>query len=265
MALKPGKCLERAFQIIDFVFKQSRTPYWVHFGALIGIAKKNGIIPDGDIDLCTYYESNTNFERIVKMFEAKGFVMTKAIENDIDKGKVLYCGFNWGKPQDREVLKTENFMPHICLSFWYLHKGIRYYCHDQHKELSGGQIATPKSGIFFKGFEDKCIARDEENSKLMRCEWPGIPANIKVSVPILPCLEQMYPGWAYNQQRYMVNNNEVQGDKLRDCCREGAYSRYQVHVNSMADWNNEKHISKELEKSERNWLAKLKKLKKKNN
>lgn len=260
MALKPGKNLEKTIRIIDFIFRQTRTPYWIHFGGLIALAKKNGVIPDGDIDLCTYYESNDKWKRIVHLFESRGFVMTKAIQNDIDKDKILYCGFNPRKPQSKEDYLSEDFVPHICLSFWYLHNGIRYYCHDEKHELKGGMVAKPPSGYFLKGFEDKYI---HDESMLMRAEWPGLPGNVKISVPILPCLEQMYPGYIYNQQRYMVQNNQVQDDKLRDCCRTGAISRYQVCLRSMAQWNDKAHIKRELEKSELNWRNRLKLMKRK--
>jgi len=260
MALKPGKCLEKTIRLIDFIFKQSRTPYWLHFGGLIGLAKKNGVVPDGDLDLCTYYESNDKWKKIVSLFESRGWTMTKALQNDVDKDKILYCGFNWKHSQTQEEYLSENFMPHICLSFWYKHEGIRYYCHDQNREVSGGSVAVPPSGYFFKGFEDKYI---ENDSMLMRAEWPGIPGDVKISVPILPCLEQMYPGYIYNQQRYMVQAHEIQSDKLRDCCRTGAISRYQVHVKSMAQWNDANHIKNELEKSEMNWRIRLKSLKRK--
>ena len=261
MLLKPGKCLERTLAIIRFVFAQAGVKdYWLHFGGLIALAKKNGVVPDGDFDLCTYYENNDKFKKIVKVFESKGWVMSKAIQNDIDKDKVLYCGFNWGKHQTNEIYNSGNFMPHICLSFWYLHKGIRYYCHDEKHELSGGAIGKPPSGYFFKGFEDKYI---HDESMIMRAEWPGIPGNVRIDVPILPCLEQMYPAYIYNQQRYIVQEHNVQEDKLRDCCRSGAISRYSAHLTSMADWQNDGLIKGHLENSERKWRIRLKSLKRK--
>jgi len=255
MGLKPCKKLQKTLQIIDYVFRYTRTDYWIHFGALIAIAKKDGIIPDGDIDICTYYESNNSWERIVEMFKRKGFHMTKALQNDIEPNNILYCGFNPNEAQTKEDYDREEFMPHMCLSFWYEHKGIRYYCHDQNREVTGGQVKVPPSGYFFKGFPAELV----QKKYLKRVEWPGIPGQYKISAPLLPMLEYMYPGWIYNQQRYIVDKkNTVETDKLRDLCRTGASSPYQVHVQSMNDWKNEAYINQQLEESRRQWDAKIK-------
>jgi hypothetical protein len=224
---------------------------------LIGIAKKDGVIPDGDIDVCVYYEDVSKWRNIVKHFYSHDYRMSKALLNDTDREKILYMGFNYKHVQTKEQYISEEFFPHICVSFWYLHKGIRYYCHDQHHEVAGEDV--PKAGYFFKGFDNQYI---EDVSLFKRVEWPGIPGNIKISAPMLPCLEQMYPCYIYNQQRYMVQENQVQHDKLRDTCRSGAISRYQVRVKSMGDWNNENHVRQQLEDSETKWRAKLKLMKK---
>jgi hypothetical protein len=225
---------------------------------LIAIAKKDGIIPDGDIDICTYYEHADRWKVIKERFESQGFNMSKAILNDVDPSRIMYCGFNWKEKQTREQYASEEFYPHICVSFWYLHNGIRYYCHDQNHELNGPGV--PMSGYFFKGFSNEYICDD---TFFKRIEWPGIPGQYKVSVPIFPGLDSMYPGWLYNQQRYIVDRFNVQPDKLRDICRSGAISKYMVHVNSMGQWNDENYIKQELTKGELAWKLKVKQMRKK--
>ena len=255
MGLKPCKQLQKTIQIIDYVFRYTRTPYFLHFGGLIAIAKKDGVVPDGDLDLCTYYEESHKWERIRKCFESKGFKMIKALQDDTNPRNILYCGFNPTIAQAPEDYEKEEFFPHMCLSFWYEHKGIRYYCHDQHHEISGGNVAVPPSGYFFKGFPAEWV----QQKYLKRVEWPGIPGQYKISAPMLPFLEYMYPGWIYNQQRYMVDRkNTVEPNKLRDLCRTGASSPWMVHVKSMNDWKNEAYINSQLEESRRKWDVKIK-------
>jgi len=104
MGLKPCKQLEKTLQKIHWVFGQTRVHYWVHFGALIGIAKKDGVIPDGDIDVCCYYENSDMWRHIRRKFEGQEYVMSKAMLNDVDRDRVMYMGFNPKEKQTREHL-----------------------------------------------------------------------------------------------------------------------------------------------------------------
>ena len=242
MSLEPGKILENAIRTIDIAFRYAKVHYWLHFGALWGLCKNNGIIPDADFDCCVNYGSD--WKKIVKSFSQYGYTMSKAIINDADPENIMYCGFN------------KEGWPHICCSFWYLHNGIRYYCHDTHFELKAGEVGKPASGYSFKGMPDFFVS---DETMFKRVEWPGINQAFKVSVPILPALDYMYPCWPYSTQRYSISQkHEYFPDKTQSIYRHGAISPYMVHVDSMTQWNNEKYINSELQKGEERWRLKLK-------
>lgn len=255
MPLKPCKQLEQILRKIEWVFTlQVRIPYWIHFGGLLAIIKKDGVIPDGDIDLCTYYENNQHARKIIDLFCSQGYKLKKVLLNDTNQNEILYCGFDWGKPQTTEQYISEKFYPHICLSFWYPHNNTRYYCHDQNNDIPAGTEGVPKSGYYFKGFPAEYV----QEKYLKTVEWPGICAKTKISVPIFPCLSKMYPGWGYNQQRYYINKkNEVDKTKMRDLWRETATSEQMVHVASMRDWENQGLIENELSAGRVRWEKKI--------
>jgi hypothetical protein len=167
--------------------------------------------------------------------------MSKALLSDTDQ-KPLYCSFG-----------SEAGYPHICLSFWYEHKGIAYYCHDQKHEVEG--IGVPKSGYWFRGVPISCI------SEFKMVEWPGIPQTAKIRVPRFPgiMLDSMYPDWAYKIQKYNIGKgNKVIDEKMDSYYHGGACSPYEVHVTSMRQWQDEKYINEQLSESLRKWKVKLK-------
>ena len=260
VGLKPCDQLEHVLKKIDWAFSlQAKIPYWIHFGGLLAIVKKDGYIPDGDIDICTYYENNHKARQIIKLFCSQGFRLKKVLLNDTNINEMLYCGFDWSKPQTPEQYLSEKFYPHICLSFWYPHNGIRYYCHDEKNDIAIGGEGPPKSGYYFKGFPGEYT----QEMYLKKVEWPGISPKTKISVPLFPCLSKMYPGWAYNEQRYNITrSHEVIPEKMRDLWRETAISEHMVHIKSMADWNNQDLINKELAAGKLVWDKKVEELRK---
>jgi len=244
MALEPGKTLEKAIRTIDMAFRYAKVHYWLHFGALWGLCKNNGIVPDEDFDTCVYY--GTDWKRVEKSFRGYGYTLSKAILNDCDRENIMYCGFN------------RDGWPHVCVSFWYLHNGIRYYCHDTHFELKPGEVGVPASGYVFKGFPDFLV---HDESMFKRVEWPGINQSFKISVPMLPGLDYMYPCWPYANQLYTIGrDNKYIPDKTRSIYRHGAISPYMVKIKTMSQWNDEKYINGQLEESMANWQRKLKEL-----
>ena len=232
--------LEKTIKIINFVFRYAGLPYWLGFGGLWGLVRNEGVIPDGDLDLCTFYGGD--WRRLVRCFQNNGYTLAKALLNDTDPKNIVYCGFN-----------REGF-PHICVSFWYLHNGIRYYCHDQHHEVGGEGV--PPSGYFFKGVPECHL----EHFRMV--EWPGIRQDTHIRVPRMPgaLLDYSYPDWAYQKQRYNLLKHEINKEKTVSIFKGGAISPYMVHMKSMAQWNNKGYIDQQLEAGKNKWLAKLKEL-----
>lgn len=244
--LGPSKKLESTLRIISSAMRCSNTAagaqsvrYWLCFGGLWGIVQNNGIIPDGDLDLCCYY--GEDWRPIAHAFKRHGYDNTKVLVNDTDKDKALYAAFE-SKDED---------LPHICLSFWYEHAGVRYYCHDQHHEVHG--VGVPEHGYSFKGVPAGLVEDTPEN--FFFCEWPGIPGSIKVRVPRSPggILDHLYPAWPYRRQRYMAKY-EVVPDKMVCYHRGGAISPYMIHVKSMAEWANSRLVSDRLAEGRVRWL-----------
>lgn len=244
MSLAPGEMIEKAIRVIDRAFRYAKTHYWLYFGALWGLCQNNGTIPDGDFDVCVYYGSD--WKKIVKSFQQFGYAMSKALQNDVDKDNIMYCGFN------------KEGWPHICLSFWYLHDNIRYYCHDQNFEIKSG-VGVPPSGYFFKGVPDFFV---HDESVFRRVEWPGIRQSFKINVPMLPALDYLYPCWPYIKQRFQILHHEVDAnkDKSISIYRHGAISPYMVHVKSMAQWKDKNYIDNQLQEGRNKWNRKLKEL-----
>jgi hypothetical protein len=246
--LKPGKTLEATLRTVDRIFGKLHIPYWLSFGGLWGLVKNNGTIPDGDLDFCVHY--GVDWERVISMFERFGWAKSKVMLNDTDHKHAVYFGFN------------KKGFPHMCVSCWFLHDGIRYYCHDQNRDLCQGTIGVPKSGYYFKGVP--AIHTDGEYS-FKKVEWPGISGITKVCVPVMAgaMMDYMYPCWEFRKQRYTPIDYEPQEDKMVSIWKSGAMSPYMVHVRSMDEWNDKGKIDNQLRVSRIKWDAKLKELKNK--
>lgn len=243
--LEPGQKLEKTLKVINNAMNYASVPYWLCFGGLWGLIQNDGVVPDGDLDLCTYY--GQDYRRIAKAFAATPgrYIMTKAIVSDTDKDMALYCGFN-----------SEAGLPHLCLSFWYPHEGISYYCHDQAHEVKG--VGVPASGYFFRGVPTYAIEKDD---CFRLVEWPGIVQSIKIRVPRFPgvVLDHLYPDWAFRQQKYNIDRKHtVIRDKSVSYHKGGAISPYAVHVVSMNDFQNKKHIEQQLAEGRKKWEIRLK-------
>jgi hypothetical protein len=243
--LGPSKELERTIRIVDQVFRVCNEPYWLCFGGLWGLIMNRGIVPDGDLDLCTYYGSDWN--RIIKAFQGFGYEMTCGMQDDTATQNLLYASF---RHMD---------LPHLCLSFWYPVDDLIFFCHDSHHEVKG--IGVPESGYWFRGVPKQLI---QDASMLRRVEWPGIDGGFKISVPLYPgqILDNLYPAWAYHRQKYVVVNNQVQDDKLDSVYHGGACSRFAVYVKSMRQWSDKKYVEEQLRDAEKKYLLRIKDLSK---
>ena len=249
MELKPSAELEKSIRIINHNMNYTRIPYWLSFGALWGLVRNNGTVPDGDFDICTYY--GADWKKIRKVFESRGFTMSKALINDADPENILYMGFN--HPE----------YAHVCISFWYPAHGMRWYCHDENKDVPMGQTGVPKSGYYMKGVPAE-IVNDESMFKMV--EWPGIDGLDKIRVPIMAgtMLDNLYIGWAYKKQHYVPGSSHlVDVDKLRSYYAGGAQARYAVHLDTFGQMADKPYIDRELAKSEAAWRLRLKEIVKK--
>jgi len=242
MPVEPGQQLENTIRVINQAFNYAGVPYWVSFGALWGLVKNNGIIPDHDLDLCTYY--GQDYKRLTKALSGYGYGLTRCMINDVEKDKALYAAYD-----------SPKFL-HICVSFWYPHDNIRYYCHDSGRELAG--VGVPGIGYYFRGVPAHAV----DSPELFRMvEWPGIQQLYKIRVPRFPgiILDTSYPDWAYQKQRYVVDRKRnIHPDKMQSYHKGGAVSKWAVHVQSMAQWHDKRHVQTQLESSERKWKARLK-------
>jgi hypothetical protein len=240
--IRPGQPLQNAINVINQTMKYSGVEYWLCFGGLWGLIMNEGTIPDGDLDICVRY--GDDYKRIQKAFAASpgGYAMSKALLDDTDRSKALYCGYG-----------SRIGLPHICLSFWYPHKGLLFYCHDQHFEVKGEGV--PPSGYFFKGVPEHAL----RDFKVV--EWPGIVQSTKINVPMFPgvVLDHLYPAWAYRKQKYLIDKkNTVEPEKMVSYHKGGAISPYRVHVKSMAEFKRDDLIAIQLKESEKKYRAELK-------
>jgi hypothetical protein len=237
--IAPGKDLERMIRHIDHAFRMAGSPYWLCFGGLWGLICNRGTVPDGDLDICTYYGQDHN--RIKKTCESFGWTNGCTLLNDTEP-HALYQRFRSGGM-------------HFCLSYWYRWRDLLFYCHDSTQEVKGE--AVPKAGYWFRGMPAWCVEKPE---MLRRVEWPGISGEYKISVPHCPgvILDNLYPDWAYRKQRYVVYEHTIQDDKLASIWKGGAFSRYQVYVKSMRQWKDDKYVRNQLLASEEKYYAKLK-------
>ena len=241
MELKPSKELERGLDDIHQAF--SGVMYWHCFGGLYAICNNGGVVPDGDLDACVMY--GTDWKRIARAFESRGWTRGKVVLDDRNNGNAVFMG-----------VERRDIGIYLCISFWYRWNEFFFWCHDEKMEVAPNEIGTP-SGYWFKG----CPARllDSE-SKFIMVEWPGISQRVRVRVPLLSgeLLDLMYPGWPYRLQRYNVENNQYEPEKTisindpiyqRGGINVHAISPYRVHIKSMADWSDEAAIRKQLDES----------------
>ncbi len=244
--IQPSQVLENTIRIINQAMNYAGMRYWLCFGGLWGLVQNNGIVPDGDLDLCTYY--GQDHERIVRSFMmGPGRYKASHIMTDESGSKALHIGFH-----------SEAGFPHLCLSFWVLHRDKRYYCHDQHKDLNG---TVPASGYYFRGLPAYAVEDNEDNFRLV--EWPGINQTAQIRVPRFPgvVLDHLYPDWPYRKQRYEVKTGKINEEKMASYHKGGAYSPYSIHVNRLSDFNNDRLIDEELRKSKIEWQKKIKAVK----
>ena len=252
MELKPSAILERVLNTAEDVFNNEDLPHWLMFGGLWGMIINRGIVPDGDLDFCSYYPGE--WERLSKAMKSVGYSTRKVLLSDIDTSKALYMGFDG--PDD----------VHICLSFWVKWKNFYFWCHDQNGEVLGGEAVPVKQGYFFKGCPAELIEGEE---KFIMAEWPGIPPKTKVRVPVLAgqLLDWCYPGWMYLKQRYTVHNYQINDErcvsvnnvKFNKNANHLAESPYMVNVRSIADFGDEAKILASLDASKQKWFEDLKK------
>lgn len=237
--ISPGKELQKTIEIINTVFSSCGYQYWLCFGGLWGLIKNFGTIPDGDLDICVRF--GCDYKKIAATFARSpgGYSLGNTIISDTG-GEALHCGFN------------TNGLPHICLSFWYEHDGVMYYCHDQNFEVKGAGV--PASGYFFKGVPAAYL------QEFSRVEWPGIEQQVKISVPAYPgaVLDSMYPNWAWQKQRYVLDKyRSVVPDKMVSVRAGGATSKYKLHLKSMNDFGNSRLIKQQIEESTKKWNTEM--------
>lgn len=245
MPIGPSQELENTFRILNTSFNYTRIPYWLSFGGLWSLIMNNGIIPDHDLDVQTYY--GQDWKKLRRVLEGRGYIMTRAMQNDVDPDNILYMAFNHPK------------WLHLCITFVYPSYGIRWYCHDNHFTVTG--VGIPTIGYFFKGYPEDLVEGDE---KFFMAEWPGITQEVKIRVPRFPggILDHLYPAWAYRKQRYNVEKHKVQPDKMKSIHKGGAISPYMVHLDSMGDFKNESKFRGKFEEGKRNFKIHLKNIRK---
>lgn len=246
MPVGPSDELERTFNLLIHSFRVSGIPWWLNFGALWGYVKNNGVIPDHDLDIQTYY--GKPWKRIKTVLEGRGYTMTRAMLNDVDRGNAVYMAFNHPK-----------FL-HLCITFVYPSHGIYWYCHDNHFTVDG--VGIPKIGYFFKGFPERLVKPG--TLPLVDVEWPGISQQIKIPVPFDSgaMLGLLYPAWFTKKQRYNVDSKHtVIEEKMVSIHKGGAISEYMVHLDSMADFDNAVKYQKAFDEGTRNYNIHLKNMK----
>ena len=244
MPVEPSQALENTIRMIHkaMAYAGMGRKYWVSFGALWGLVKNNGVIPDGDIDICVPY--GEDWTRVRKAFAGCGYTMTHCMVSDREPDKALHMGFN--RPG----------LLHICLSFWYKWGDYRFYAHDNAHEISG--VGSPSAGYYFKGMP-AWIVDDERMFKM--AEWPGIQQKFKIRVPLFAgsMLDNLYPCWGFVKQKYNVDaKHRIDEEHTASIHKGGVATRYSAHIQSMADWNNETLIKGLMAEGERQWWARTK-------
>jgi hypothetical protein len=248
--LPPGPLIERTIKDINEMFQKIN--HWTCFGALYGLIRNRGVIPDGDFDVCCHY--GTDWKEIAARAEKRGYTVKKTMVDDQDNRRALFMG----------LFKEDMY---ICVSFWYTFKDLSFWCHDQSQEVISG-VGTPKTGYYFKGCPKEFVDND---SKFIRVEWPGIEQRTTIRVPIFAgtILDLCYPAWPYLKQRYVPSGYRFDESKCVSIndptyCKgvaERAFSMYRVKVNSMSEFNDTSKINKQLGENRMEWFEALKKRK----
>ena len=248
MAIEPGKRLQNTLSVVHRAFHSAGVPYWLSFGGLWGLVRNNGIIPDNDLDFCTYY--GADHERLAKILGGFGYTMTRCMLSDVEP-RAVYASFD--HPQ----------WIHFCLSFWYPYQppngpALRFYCHDSAHEIQG--VGIPTVGYHFRGTMAEWV---DGSDMFLDAEWPGIQQMIKVRVPRFPggILDTCYPAWAYKKQRYNLAAHEVIPEKMRSYYHGGAMSKWAVSVKSMRQWEDHRHVAEQLAVAEERWRRRLREVK----
>lgn len=249
--LGPCKKLERALKILFEIY--GRKDYWLGFGGLWGLVCNDGVIPDGDLDVCMLFPQD--WRRLIARYKAHGFVNSKVILSDVDQSQALYAGFN--KQMGRKPDGSPDML-HICVSFWFPHNGVRYFCHDEKFDLKGPGV--PKSGYFLKGVPSWAV---EDPKAFHMVDWPGLPNGTQVRVPIWPgtILDHCYPLWPFRKQRYVPKHyGDIRQDKSKSYHHGGAISPYRLHLKSLREFANIKGIEKQLAENREEYFTRLKNL-----
>lgn len=247
----PCKLLERTLVDINSAFSCAQMPYWLAFGGLWGLIANRGIVPDCDMDLCTFY--GEKWGNIAKAMKSQGYSVRKVLLDDSCPENAVYMGFD-----------NPDMTMHICLSFWFKWGEYRFWCHDQNGEIKEqGKTGYPnRHGYFFKGCPAHLV---DGPGRFVKVEWPGIPQNILVRVPVMAgsLMDLCYPAWGYWKQRYNVSNYEVDWSNTvsynnplfdpKHMAKPQAGSPYRVHVMSMKEWQDDKKIGEQLRENIRIW------------
>jgi len=253
--LEPSRLLEQTVKDINYVFQNAKIPYWLCFGGLWGLIVNRGIIPDSDFDVCTYY--GQDHERLCYLFERLGYSNKKILLNDVDMSRAIYMGFD-----------NRDYTCHVCVTFWYPYKNLRFYGHDQNNEMNvrGMKGIPKKKGYFLRGVERNLI---DGEAKLKWVEWIGVPGRVKVRVPRFPgyILDTCYPDWAYWKQRHNVANYtdvpekcvSVNDHKFNKESFEHATSPNALNLMSIGEFADEARIDGMLVKSRKSFLEKVEK------
>jgi len=243
MSVEPSQLLENTLKMCHkaFAYAGLAKKYWLSFGGLWGMIQNNGVVPDNDLDFCTYY--GEDWQRIAKAMKASGYEMSHCMVSDTDR-KAIHMGFNHQK------------LMHICLSFWYKWGDLRFWAHDNQHEVKG--VGTPNSGYWWKGMP-AWIVDDDRYFKM--AEWPGINQAVKIRVPLFAgsMLDNEYLCWGYTKQRYVIDRKHtIDPDRMASIHKGGVATRHTIHINSMAEWDNEAAIKAKFAESERAWWARAK-------
>ena len=250
--LHPSKLLQEEIAACEDAL--AGIPHWLGFGGLYGLIYNQSIVPDSDLDYCTFYGGD--YTRIVKAFEAHGYVNTKAMLDDTDPTKALYMGFNRKVHKRHLTADAGDPKTHVCVSCWYPSQGIRWYCHDSNGEISGPGVPMSWS---FRGVPAEIV---EDEGAIIQVEWPGIPGSNKVTVPLMGAtmLDYLYIASAYKKQKYNVVDFQPEWDKMVSIYSGGACSRYAAQLDSIARFKEDGFMQKQMAESKKKWLLKRKQL-----
>jgi len=219
-AIAPGPAIDTMIRVLNDVFKDR---YFLAFGALYGLIRNEGTIPDGDIDVCTYYGSD--IAPIEAAFKRKGYHLSKCILSDTD-GLPVYAGFNPNRWDGKHL--------HVCVLFMVECRGIYFWGHDRAQEMEG--TGVPER-FYLNAVDADHLEPHDHNFRMV--EWPGIKQVNKVRIPLCSgrFLDDCYPLWHSRCQKYNIPHSGAVNSGGRTTCyhRGGAYTKYRVDVKSIKD------------------------------